>query len=166
MSANIITPVRYTPPMPVDVEATVVSNTRLSPDFNVLALSAPAIAAEAKPGQFVMVKTAEGELPLLRRPYSIFEIFRDATGMPTGFSLFSKRVGTGSQRLYDATRGQRLACLGPLGRPFSTVLPPTEAWMVAGGVVGDVEHRSDLRHPAPQADLDAVAEGGGRGGAP
>jgi dihydroorotate dehydrogenase electron transfer subunit len=26
------------------------------------------------------------------------------------------------------------ACLGPLGRPFTIVDPPSEAWMVAGGV--------------------------------
>jgi dihydroorotate dehydrogenase electron transfer subunit len=30
--------------------------------------------------------------------------------------------------------GQHVACLGPLGRPFTVVDPPTEAWMVAGGV--------------------------------
>ena len=36
--------------------------------------------------------------------------------------------------LYDAEPGARLACLGPLGRPFEPVDPPAEAWMVAGGV--------------------------------
>jgi dihydroorotate dehydrogenase electron transfer subunit len=30
--------------------------------------------------------------------------------------------------------GQQLGCLGPLGRAFSFVDQPTEAWMVAGGV--------------------------------
>jgi dihydroorotate dehydrogenase electron transfer subunit len=120
--------------MKVDVDAVVRSNTRLSPDFNVLALEAPGIASQAEPGQFVMVKTAAGDTPLLRRPYSLFEILRDATGTPTGFSLFSKRVGVGSRLIYDAAPGQRLACLGPLGRPFTLVTPPALAWMVAGGV--------------------------------
>ncbi len=27
-----------------------------------------------------------------------------------------------------------VSCLGPLGRPFTLVDPPAEAWMVAGGV--------------------------------
>jgi dihydroorotate dehydrogenase electron transfer subunit len=120
--------------MKVDVDAIVRSNTRLSADFNVLALEAPAIASQAKPGQFVMVKTSAGDSPLLRRPYSLFELLRDARGVPTGFSLFSKRVGAGSQLIYDAAPGQRLACLGPLGRPFALVAPPARAWMVAGGV--------------------------------
>ncbi|MBI1872526.1 MAG: dihydroorotate dehydrogenase electron transfer subunit, partial [Acidobacteria bacterium] len=46
--------------MIVDVDAEVVANTRLSADYNVIALAAPAIAAEVKPGQFVMVRLASG----------------------------------------------------------------------------------------------------------
>lgn len=120
--------------MTIDVEAVVRANTRLSPDFNVLALEAPAIARQAEPGQFVMVKTSPGLTPLLRRPYSLFEILRDGEGVPTGFSLLSRRVGVGSQLLYDATPGQRLPCLGPLGRPFELAAAPARVWMVAGGV--------------------------------
>jgi len=36
--------------------------------------------------------------------------------------------------LFDAQPGSRIACLGPLGRPFTIVDPPAEGWMVAGGV--------------------------------
>jgi dihydroorotate dehydrogenase electron transfer subunit len=37
--------------------------------------------------------------------------------------------------LLDAAHpGDGIGCLGPLGRPFSIVDRPTEAWMVAGGV--------------------------------
>ena len=67
--------------MPVDVEARVISNTRLSPDYNVIALAAPDIAAVAAPGQFVMVKPGRGSDPLLRRPFSVFEVLR---GDPAG----------------------------------------------------------------------------------
>ena len=58
--------------MPVDVDAAVLGNTRLSDDYSVLALAAPAIAAAALPGQFVMLKASRGMDPLLRRPFSIF----------------------------------------------------------------------------------------------
>ena len=65
----------YTPEgMRVDVEAVVRSNTRLSDDYNVVALDAPAIAERARPGQFVMIKPGRGTDPLLRRPFSIFEV--------------------------------------------------------------------------------------------
>ena len=70
--------------MAVDVLAEVLSNTRLSPDYNVLALSAPDVARHAKPGQFVMLKTSLGTDPLLRRPFSIFEHIRDASGSLSG----------------------------------------------------------------------------------
>lgn len=120
--------------MPVDIPAAVISNTRLTPDYNVLALSAPQIAERAAPGQFVMVKTTPGLDPLLRRPFSIFEILRDMAGTPVGISLLNKRVGVGTTHLYQAQAGDRVDCLGPLGRPFEPVDPPAGAWMVAGGV--------------------------------
>jgi len=120
--------------VPCDIDAAVIANTRLSNDYSVLALAAPEIAALARPGQFVMVKPSRGSDPLLRRPFSIFEILRDRSGAPTGVSLFNKRVGVGTRLLYDAEPGSHVACLGPLGRPFEPIDPPMRAWMVAGGV--------------------------------
>jgi len=120
--------------MPIDVAAEVIANRPLSSDYNVLALAAPAIAAATAPGQFVMLKANAASDPLLRRPFSVFEILRGGDGAPTGITIFSKRIGVSTRLLYDARPGQRLACLGPLGRPFTVVEPPAEAWMVAGGV--------------------------------
>jgi dihydroorotate dehydrogenase electron transfer subunit len=120
--------------MPVDVDARVVENRRLSSDYNVLVFHAPAIAAAAAPGQFVMIKTAgTGDAPLLRRPFSIFQIIRDASGTPSGISIINKRIGIGTTQLYGAAVDARMPLLGPLGKPF---VPPAsgEAWMVAGGV--------------------------------
>jgi dihydroorotate dehydrogenase electron transfer subunit len=120
--------------MPVDIDAAVISNTRLSDDYSVLELAAPAIASLALPGQFIMVKPSHGTDPLLRRPFSIFEILRDSRGTPRGVSLLNKRIGAGTGLLYEAEAGARVSCLGPLGRPFEPIDPPSEAWMVAGGV--------------------------------
>src|SRR3954453_9172495 len=121
--------------MPFDVAATVIANAALSHDYNVLALAAPAIAATTAPGQFLMVKAGSGYDPLLRRPFSVFEILRDANGQPTGVSILVKRIGASTRLLYDARVGDTIACLGPLGRPFTIVAPPAEGWMVAGGAV-------------------------------
>lgn len=81
-----------------------------------------------------MVKAASGHDPLLRRPFSVFEVLRDATGRATGVSILIKRIGISTGLLYDAKVGDTVACLGPLGRPFTLVAPPAEGWMVAGGV--------------------------------
>jgi dihydroorotate dehydrogenase electron transfer subunit len=120
--------------MPADIEAAVISNTRLSEHYSVLALAAPEIAALARPGQFVMAKPSRGTDPLLRRPFSIFETLRDASGSPIGITLLNKRIGIGTGLLYEVEPGMHVACLGPLGKPFEPVDPPAEAWMVAGGV--------------------------------
>ena len=119
--------------MPLDVEARVIQNTRLSLDYNVITLAAPEIAAATKPGQFVMVRPTHGSDPLLRRPFSVFEIIRSGDRIE-GLSLLSKRIGATTRLLFDAVYGDVISCLGPLGRPFDAVAPPAEAWMVAGGV--------------------------------
>ena len=36
--------------------------------------------------------------------------------------------------MFDARPGDRIQCLGPLGRPFVPAAAPDEAWLVAGGV--------------------------------
>src|SRR5258708_28628686 len=76
--------------MPIDVAAAVIANRALSSDYNVLTLAAPAIAAAAAPGQFVMIKTGSRRDPLLRRPFSVFEIARDSGGVATPGPLFTK----------------------------------------------------------------------------
>jgi dihydroorotate dehydrogenase electron transfer subunit len=118
----------------MDVDARVLWNRRLSPDYNVLALEAPEIAAATEPGQFVMVKPGHDADPLLRRPFSVFEILRDTSGATTGLSILSKRIGTTTRQLYAADPGARVQCLGPLGRPFTLPDDDTDVWMVAGGV--------------------------------
>lgn len=123
----------YTFHVPVDVVAEVISNVHLSPDYNVLALAAPEIAERALPGQFVMVKAGDRLEPLLRRPFSVFEILEER-GTIVGLSLLSKRIGPSTTLLFDAKPGDRIQCLGPLGRPFAPIAPPDDAWLVAGGV--------------------------------
>jgi len=111
----------------------VLSNTRLSSDYNVLALAAPEIAAAAAPGQFLMLKTGDTLQPLLRRPFSVFEILKN-DGRITGLSVLNKQIGPSTRLLFEARPGDGVQCLGPLGRPFVPVAAPDEAWLVAGGV--------------------------------
>lgn len=118
--------------MPIDVDAEVISNVRLSDDYNVLTLAAPAIGEQTRPGQFVMVKAGEMIDSILRRPFSVFEVLRDGH-RTTGISILNKRAGRNTRALYALDPGARIKCLGPLGRPFTTT-PAGEAWMVAGGV--------------------------------
>ena len=119
---------------PVDIDATVIANARLSSDYSVLSLAAPEVGRRTRPGQFVMVKPAGVTDPLLRRPFSVFEVLRDAAGEVTGVSILNKRAGRSTKKLYELEPGDVVSCLGPLGVPFKPVAAPVEAWMVAGGV--------------------------------
>ncbi len=125
----------YTSSMPlVDVDATVIANRRLSGDYNVLTLAAPAIGVATEPGQFVMVKPGRSTDPLLRRPFSVFEVVRERAGQVTAISILNKRIGRSTSLLFEAGEGDRIQCFGPIGKPFTPVSPPMHAWMVAGGV--------------------------------
>ena len=96
--------------------------------FN-LTIDAPDVGREARPGQFVMVKVAEGAVPLLRRPLGI----HDAN--PDGIELFFKVAGLGTAILSRKKPGDALDLLGPLGRGFSVPGPPGggTAFLVGGG---------------------------------
>jgi dihydroorotate dehydrogenase electron transfer subunit len=122
------------PAMIVDLQAEVIDNHTLSAEYNVLTLAAADIAAAARPGQFVMIRTGTALEPLLRRPFSIFQILRDDRGVASAITLMNKRIGIGTGQLYEVAPGTRLSVLGPLGTPFPVPEPTSEAWMVAGGV--------------------------------
>jgi dihydroorotate dehydrogenase electron transfer subunit len=104
-------------------------------------LNAPEQARLIRPGQFVMLKCVEDveEDPLLRRPFTIFNILKNARGgKPVGMELLVKAVGLGTHKLTRLRSGQNLFCLGPQGRGFQVSAEMRNrveiACLVAGGV--------------------------------
>jgi dihydroorotate dehydrogenase electron transfer subunit len=106
-----------------------------------ITLQAPEQARLIRPGQFVMLKCVEEveEDPLLRRPFTIFNILKNARGgKPAGMELLVKAVGLGTHKLTRLRSGQFLFCLGPQGRGFQVSAEMRNrveiACLVAGGV--------------------------------
>jgi dihydroorotate dehydrogenase electron transfer subunit len=106
-----------------------------------LTVNTPEQARLVRPGQFIMLKCVEqvDENPLLRRPFTIFNIHRSTrNGRPDGLELLIKNVGYGTGKLTHVRPGQTLDCLGPQGRGFqvsSEMRNRVEtACLVAGGV--------------------------------
>jgi dihydroorotate dehydrogenase electron transfer subunit len=104
-------------------------------------LSTPEQARLVRPGQFIMLKCVEDadDNPLLRRPFTIFNICRQArSGKPAGLELLVKDAGYGTHRLVASRPGQMLDCLGPQGRGFQISGEMRNrldlAVLVAGGV--------------------------------
>lgn len=103
--------------------------TRSWGDYFHLSVEAPEVGRAARPGQFVMVKVSDGPTPLLRRPLSIHDA--DATG----FELFFKVAGLGTDILSRKKPGDSLDLIGPLGKGFtvSEAMKGKRAFLVGGG---------------------------------
>ncbi len=102
----------------------------LTPEVFRFTVHSPAIAAAARPGQFVMVRVEQGNDPLLPRPFSVHN-----TESATTFQLLFKIVGRGTSILADLEVGDRIRVFGPLGRGF-TVSDDGPVCFVAGGMGG------------------------------
>lgn len=81
-------------------------------DYVLLRLDAPAVAAEARPGQFLMVRVSDGPDPLLRRPLSLHA--REGGAV----EIFFQIAGRGTALLARRKEGETLDILGPLGLGF------------------------------------------------
>ena len=87
----------------------------------------------AKPGQFIMLHAGIGTRPLLRRPFSILGLIREADRV-TGIEILYKVVGKGTRLLSGCRTGQRLSVIGPLGNAFLVPAQCRRLILVAGGV--------------------------------
>ena len=90
----------------------------------VLSFEAPEIASAVRAGQFVNLGWPAG--PLLRRPFSVYR----ADG--SMIEIVLKAVGLGTAQLFAMECGDRVSCLGPLGRGFE--LSGRSAVLVSGGL--------------------------------
>jgi dihydroorotate dehydrogenase electron transfer subunit len=105
----------------------IISHDEVAPEYFCMRIASPEIAAQAVPGQFVMLKVqAESYDPLLRIPLAIHQIHSD------GISVLYHVVGTGTKILSQKKVGDEIDVLGSLGNGF-TITKHTEALLVAGG---------------------------------
>ncbi len=109
----------------------VVRSERLGSDIFRLTVLAPWIAEAAQPGQFVMVQPADGQDPLLRRPFSIHQV----TGAGAVQILF-KVVGRGTSLLSRIRQGGQLNVIGPFGKGFALPSGVEENICLIGGGMG------------------------------
>ena len=109
--------------------AKIIFNKKLAPETFLMAIKSPEIVAEARPGQFVMIRVTSGIDPLLRRPFSICGTRGDDL-----FLILYKVVGRGTAIMSKAKGGQKLAVLGSLGSGFNLPKREGNAVLVAGGI--------------------------------
>jgi dihydroorotate dehydrogenase electron transfer subunit len=110
-------------------DATVLAHQAFAGGQYVMRLLAPRCAAAATPGSFVHL-TCGPQLPM-RRPLSIMR----ADSAAGTIELLYKIVGHGTAELATRQAGERLSCLGPIGRGF-TARPRRPRTLLIGGGVG------------------------------
>ncbi|MEN8149601.1 MAG: dihydroorotate dehydrogenase electron transfer subunit [Planctomycetota bacterium] len=112
----------------LETHGVVTKNVRIGADAFFMELDCPDVAALSLPGQFLMVKCAEGLEPLTGRPFSIADVVGDRLHL--GYLV----VGKGTGLLAQMTEGTRVGILGPLGKPFDYRGVADRHVMVAGGI--------------------------------
>lgn len=113
----------------IETHVKILSNACVTPGIFLLRFGSPALSAEAKPGQFIMVRVNDGIDPCLRRPFSI-------SGTEEGgvVRILYKAVGKGTIILSNKRAGDRLSVLGPLGKGFAVADLQQRIFIVAGGI--------------------------------
>jgi len=104
----------------------VVDRREAAPGIVVLGVRAPALAAAASPGQFVMIVPPHGE-----RAATALGIY-EASGERVSFMTFA--VGPRTREIAEVRAGETLELLGPLGCGFDVAALGDDVAIVAGGV--------------------------------
>jgi dihydroorotate dehydrogenase electron transfer subunit len=114
-------------PRTLDHEVILSDSLKLGEKFFVLSLESEKPFPEATPGQFVMLRAAQGLDPLLGRPFAICGQERNRIEVVAAVS------GRGTRIMAGLPAGVRLSLRGPLGNGFP-VFPGLRIHCLAGGM--------------------------------
>lgn len=96
-------------------------------------VAAPEIAAAVVPGQFVMIRIAQRQAPLIGRALAVWDVLDDAAGQPQSLDLVFVRKGALTTPLSEALPGTPVTLWGPLGNGF-TARRCQQLTLASGGV--------------------------------
>lgn len=99
-----------------------------------LTFRAPEMAARLVPGQFLMLRLAGWNDPLLGRPLAVYDVAKDTAGRPEVVEVVYLVMGKMTRRLCQLVPGQQLDVWGPLGNGFPQFSDAGRLVMVAGGI--------------------------------
>ena len=100
----------------VPVAGEIIANGEVAPENYLLSVELPQSFPTPAPGQFVMVRAADRDEPLLSRPLSVYGFHRNPNYAV--LDLLYRVCGKGTTLLSRLDHGDRLQILGPLGHGF------------------------------------------------
>jgi dihydroorotate dehydrogenase electron transfer subunit len=111
----------------------IIENVRLARDTYRVRFGCPDIARSFLPGQFLMLRMADLNDPLLGRPLALYDTVRDDRGVAIGVDIVYLTLGKMTRRLARCCPGEEVDIWGPLGNGFPP-LATEHLIMVAGGI--------------------------------
>jgi dihydroorotate dehydrogenase electron transfer subunit len=98
--------------------AVVISQRQLARGTYCLRLRAPELSRTITPGQFLMIRPAEGTDPLLGRPFALYDTVLDESGAPFAFEFVYHVIGKMTGIMSGWQAGEEAEIWGPLGNGF------------------------------------------------
>lgn len=105
----------------------------LAQDTYLIRMNAPAVAQQAVPGQFVMIRLADRNAPLIGRALAVYRVLDGPEG-PESIDLVFVKKGAFTSAVVAADIGAEVELWGPLGNGFSN--RPCQTLIVAVGGIG------------------------------
>ncbi len=115
------------------IDATLERNDEIGEETFLIRVAVPQIAQAVLPGQFVMIRLAGINAPLIGRALAVFDVINDASGNPTWIDLVYLRKGTLTTALAGSPLGTKVTLWGPLGNGFAA-RPCDRLIMAVGGI--------------------------------
>ncbi|MEM9366549.1 MAG: dihydroorotate dehydrogenase electron transfer subunit [Planctomycetota bacterium] len=127
-------------------------NDQVADDTHLMRIHAPEIAGRTRPGQFVMVRMADVNAPLIGRALAVFDVHEGPDGRPATIDLIYLKKGALTTPLAQSPNGTDVTVWGPLGNGFAD--RPCDRLIMAAGGIGQT--------PMLMAGRDALARGWAR----
>lgn len=143
-------------------KAVVTRRTDFGHGYFELFLDVPELAGQMGAGQFFNIRVRDELYPLLRRPFSTFDLLRDVRGRPTGVSILGHVVGQGTLMLSRMGEGDSIDLNGPLGHVFEMPADPATAVIMVGGGIGLAPFLHTIREHGGERDVTLLAGGRSR----
>ncbi|MBI5475913.1 MAG: dihydroorotate dehydrogenase electron transfer subunit [Ignavibacteriales bacterium] len=110
------------------LNSAVVGLKKLHNSIYCLTIRAPLIKKSVLPGQFVNLQVSKDNSPLLRRPFSIYNVCNE------DILILFNVVGNGTELLSEMRVNQSIDLIGPLGNSFNITDEFETALLVGGGM--------------------------------
>lgn len=114
-----------------EMAATILAHARTREGAFEIVFLAPPIASVAQPGQFLEILFGDNYAPLVRRPFSLYEVDREQGTL----AVLYRASGSFTSGLMQKRAGETVSLLGPLGQPYRwSLAPEMRHILIAGGI--------------------------------